>query len=71
MPEVETGSSKVKLLGFGVLHDIKQHIPGIKTLPFDLSMLVAFTNIQGSTSTEGVFGKPQNDHARSNYWTTA
>jgi hypothetical protein len=61
MPEVETGSSKVKLLGFGVLHDVKQHIPGIKTLPFDLSMLVAFTNIQGSTSTEGEFDKPQND----------
>ena len=67
MPEVETGSSRVKLLGFGVLHDVKQHIPGIKTLPFDLSMLVAFTKIQGSTSTEGVFGKPQNDPARSNY----
>ena len=61
MPEVETGSSRVKLLGFGILHDVKQHIPGIKTMPFDLSMLVAFTNIQGTTSTEGVFGKPQND----------
>jgi hypothetical protein len=61
MPEVETGSSRVKLLGFGVMHDVKQHIPGMKTLPFDLSMLVAFTNIQGSTSTEGTFGKPQND----------
>jgi len=61
MPEVETGSSKVKLLGFGLLHDIKQHIPGLKTMPFDLSMLVAFTNIKGSTSTEGEFGKPQND----------
>lgn len=61
MPEVETGSSKVKLFGLGVLHDVKQHIPGIKTLPFDLSMLVAFTKIQGSTSTEGEFDKPQND----------
>jgi hypothetical protein len=59
MPEVEAGSSKVKLLGFGLLHDVKQHIPGIKTLPFDLS--VAFTKIQGSTSTEGEFNKPQND----------
>lgn len=61
MPEVETGSSKVKLLGFGVLHDVKQHIPGLKTLPFDLSALVAFTKIQGTTSTEGEFNKPQND----------
>jgi len=52
IPEVSTGSSKVKLLGFGVLHDIKQHIPGIKMLPFDLSVLVAFTNIQGETGME-------------------
>lgn len=49
MPEVEAGSSKVKLIGFGIMHDIKQHIPGIKILPFDLSVLAAFTNIKGST----------------------
>lgn len=49
MPEVSMGSSKVKLLGFGVMHDIKQHIPGIKVLPFDISVLVAFTKIQGET----------------------
>ena len=56
MPEVEAGSSKVKLLGFGVLHDIKQHIPGIKTLPFDLSMLVAYTNIKGETDMTDAIG---------------
>lgn len=64
MPEVKTSASRVKLLGFGVLHDVKQHIPGIKTLPFDLSMLVAFTNIKGSTVVEGEFDKPQNDSRR-------
>src|SRR3989337_2376026 len=53
MPEVDAGSSKVKLFGLGVLHDVKQHIPGLKTLPFDLSMLVAFTNIKGSTDLTG------------------
>lgn len=62
MPEVDAGSSKVKLLGFGVLHDVKQHIPGIKTLPFDLSMLVAFTNIKGSTDlTGGSIDRPAGD----------
>lgn len=49
MPEVSMGSSKVKLIGFGVMHDIKQHIPGIKVLPFDISVLAAFTKIQGET----------------------
>ncbi len=62
IPEVETGSSKVKLIGFGVMHDIKQHIPGIKVLPFDLSVLVAFTNIQGSTGMTGTFEPSPTDN---------
>jgi hypothetical protein len=61
MPEVETGSTKVKLFGVGVLHDIKQHIPGIKVLPFDLSVLVAFTNIQGTSGMAGTFDAPSSD----------
>ena len=61
MPEVKASSTRVRLLGFGVMHDIKQHIPGMRTLPFDLSLLAAFTKIQGSTSVEGNFTKPQND----------
>ena len=64
MPEVKTSSTRVRLLGFGVLHDIKQHIPGMRTLPFDLSLLAAFTKIQGSTVVEGEFDKPQNDQRR-------
>jgi hypothetical protein len=61
MPEVKTSATRVKLLGFGIMHDVKQHIPGIKTLPFDLSMLVAFTKIQGETNVEGEFNKPSTD----------
>jgi len=49
IPEVTSGSAKIKLLGFGVMHDIKQHIPGIKVLPFDLAVLVGYTNIKGET----------------------
>jgi hypothetical protein len=49
IPEVESGSTKIKLFGVGVMHDIKQHIPGIKVLPFDLSVVVAYTNIKGVT----------------------
>ena len=61
MPEVEYSTTKVKLFGIGVMHDIKQHIPGIKILPFDLSVLVAFTNIKGATTLENTFDKPTND----------
>jgi len=61
MPEVDAGSSKVKLFGVGVMHDIKQHMPGIKVLPFDLSVLVAFTSIKGTTSMAGTFDPPSSD----------
>jgi hypothetical protein len=61
MPEVETGSTKVKLFGIGVLHDIKQHIAGIKVLPFDLSVLVAFTKIHGTSGMAGTFDAPSSD----------
>jgi hypothetical protein len=53
VPKTEFGSSRIQMLGFGVLHDIKQHIPGIKLLPFDLSMLAAFNTVKGATSLEG------------------
>lgn len=64
MPEVKASDTKVRLFGIGVLHDVKQHIPGIKTLPFDLSVLVAFTKIQGSTSTAGFFDKGSDPRAQ-------
>ena len=65
MPEVSAGSSKVKLLGFGVLHDIKQHIPGLRPVPIDLSILVAFTSIKGSTDlTGGTIDRPVGDTQR-------
>jgi len=50
VPEQTIGGTKVKMLGFGVLHDIKQHIPGIKLLPFDLSVLVAYNSVNGTTN---------------------
>ncbi len=36
--------AKVNLLGFAVQHDIKQHIPGLKEVPFDLSALIGYTS---------------------------
>jgi hypothetical protein len=60
MPEVSSSSSKVKYFGVGVMHDIKQHIPGIKLLPFDLSILIGYTNIKGETSMANTFD-PGND----------
>lgn len=46
-----SGGAKVNLIGFAVQHDIKQHIPGLKEMPFDLSALIGYT----SFSSEIVF----------------
>jgi len=49
VPQIHSGSSSVSMFGIGVLHDIKQHIPGIKLAPFDLSGFVGFTTLSGNT----------------------
>ena len=46
IPTVDLGNdSEYKLFGIGVMHDVKQHIPGIKNLPFDLSALIGYTKM--------------------------
>ena len=46
LPEIDLGDDgKFKMFGIGIMHDVKQHIPGIKLAPFDLSVLVAFTDV--------------------------
>ncbi len=44
-PEIDFGDGQIKMIGFGVMHDIKQYIPGIKMLPFDLSAMAAFSKM--------------------------
>ena len=73
MPEMEAGKTKIKLIGFGLLHDIKQHIPGIKLIPFDLSVMGAFTRVDGSSGLDGMFAdggdsRPQKIDYQMNAW---
>lgn len=42
--------AKVSLFGFAIQHDIKQHIPGLKELPFDLSALFGYTSFNTELS---------------------
>lgn len=45
-PTVTIGDDfKLKFFGIGVKHDFKQWIPGIKTIPIDLSILIGYTNL--------------------------
>ncbi|MBX2965594.1 MAG: hypothetical protein KF845_05565 [Cyclobacteriaceae bacterium] len=57
VPKTTIGSTEMKLIGFGLRHDIKQHIPGIKMLPFDLSVMAGFTTFEGVTDLSGLQGE--------------
>jgi len=54
VPKVTIGSTETKLFGLGLRHDIKQHIPAIKMLPFDLSVMAAYTAFEGKTNLSGL-----------------
>jgi hypothetical protein len=44
IPSIDlNGDGEFKMWGVGVMHDVKQHIPGIKLLPFDLSAFIGYT----------------------------
>lgn len=47
-----------KMFGLGVMHDVKQWIPGIKNLPFDLSGFFAFSKMTNSMSIDA--DEPEN-----------
>jgi len=49
-PTIDLGDNgSLKVLGFGVMHDIKQWIPGLKLMPFDLSGFVGYTKVKLDT----------------------
>jgi hypothetical protein len=48
MPQIKTNDISAGIIGFGIKHDIKQWIPGIKLMPFDLSVMAAFTRLDAS-----------------------
>ena len=45
VPEQNFDGNSVKMFGFGVMHDIKQWIPGMKLLPFELSGFFGFNKM--------------------------
>lgn len=71
MPEFSNGDSRISMLGFGLMHDIKQYLPGVKELPFDLSVLVGYNSISGATNLTNTDvsndGKPYSPDGAINY----
>lgn len=67
----KSGGNGVGMLGFGLLHDVKQYFPGVKSLPFDLSVLLAYTSVNGSSSLvntdQSNDGRPYSDNGKVSY----
>src|SRR5690606_34566650 len=56
------GDGELKMFGFGIMHDVKQYIPGIKNLPFDLSGFFGYSKLTLNydlTSTTNMAGENQ------------
>ena len=49
VPKTNLSGTEVRLFGVGLRHDIKQHIPAIKYVPFDLSVMAAYTVFEGTS----------------------
>jgi len=45
-PTLTVGDSKYSLLGFGLMHDVGQYIPGVKALPIDISLFAGYTRVK-------------------------
>ena len=59
VPTLNVGEDgTVKMFGLGIMHDIKQWIPGIKLMPFDLSAFVGYTKFELQTQLDA--GNPEN-----------
>lgn len=50
MPQRTYGKSTFGMFGVGLMHDLKQYLPGVKVLPFDFSILAAYNSVSGTTS---------------------
>jgi hypothetical protein len=53
MPTIKPGDTKVGSIGGAIMHDIKQHIPGLKMVPFSMSILIGYTQVTSTTDLSG------------------
>jgi hypothetical protein len=54
-PATSINNTELKAWGVGLMHDIKQHIPGLKELPFSLSLLLGYSNLTATTNLGGLY----------------
>lgn len=60
LPGIYGDDFSLDMFGVGVIHDVKQWIPGIKNLPFDLSGFFAFNSLEASSIIDSEKGHSAN-----------
>ncbi|MEQ9286397.1 MAG: hypothetical protein RIG77_05785 [Cyclobacteriaceae bacterium] len=53
IPEQNFDDYSVKLFGFGIMHDVKQWIPGIRQVPLDMSLFFGTTKLNSEFAFDG------------------
>ena len=54
-PKITIDQVKYGSIGVGLMHDIKQHIPGIRLAPIDLSIFIGYTKLDGEIDLSAQF----------------
>jgi len=54
-PQTKIDNVKSGNWGIGAMHDVKQYIPGIQSLPFSLSLFMAYTHLAGTIDLGGAY----------------
>ncbi|MBP9187428.1 MAG: hypothetical protein KBG11_10050 [Bacteroidia bacterium] len=59
LPTIKSGEFEIGMFGFAVKHDIKQWFKGIKEMPFDLSVMAGYTQLDASLKLKELKGDPE------------
>jgi hypothetical protein len=56
VPTLDLGSSGTfNLFGIGIMHDVKQYIPGLKMIPIDISAFIGYTKLKLDADLSGSY----------------
>ncbi len=71
LPKIKTDEVAIGLYGFGIQHELTEHLPADKILPVAISALVGYTHLDGSydfTDTTIIAGEDQRLETKTNSW---
>lgn len=67
VPTINNGGNSISMFGVGLMHDIKQYLPGVKELPFDLSVIAGYNSLKGASSLASSSTSPTSTDGKISY----